>query len=328
MKKKSFLIKLLLTQVLILSVLVMATGCGSKPSVMYDNDSAGIFSEESMAERGLAGDVAPAESASPAPDSYSSFEGEGLSLGENREIGHKVIYTGEVVLESLDFEDAVEEVQKFVNSIGGYAESSFIEGRRISETVRPSRRTAVFTFRIPQLRFSSFAVNLKEFGNVLSSSTHGENITERYFDTEARLTSLRIQEERMLSLLEKAENIEDLLRIESELTHLRYQIESFTGTLQKWDNLVQFSTVRVEVREVDQVTPDPETATWFDEIGEAFKDSVLAVIKTLQNIVIFFIMALPFLLVFIPVFLIMRKIYCLYRTRKNRNKTIDDSEKL
>jgi len=320
-KNKWYSVKLILIQFLIFSMLFMITGCGSNDNSMYENDTAG-----SAEERSMEGEMAPAEPASPAPDSDASLSGDGFSLGQTVEIGHKIIYSGEVMMETLTFEESVEQIQHYVNDIGGFAESSFVEGRRIMETSRPPRRTAVFTFRIPQQRFHTFSENLKEFGNVLSSSTHGENITERYFDTEARLESLVIQQERMLSLLERAENIEDILRIESELTNLRYQIENLTGTLQKWDNLVQFSTIRVEVREVDQETPDPETATWFDEIGEAFKDSVLAVIKTLQNIVIFLIMAVPFALIFIPVFFILQKLYHLYRNRKNKNKTSDDNQ--
>ncbi len=325
MKNKLCSVKLILIHILIISVLVMITGCGSKDSATYENDVAGSYSEESTADRSMDVEIAPAEPASPAPGSDVSLGNDGFSLGETVEIGHKIIYSGEVMMETLSFEESVEKIQRYVKGIGGYAESSFIEGRRISETSKPSRRTAVFTFRIPQQQFHSFSENLKEYGNVLSSSTHGENITEKYFDTEARLKSLVIQEERMLNLLERAENIEDILRIESELANLRYQIENLTGTLQKWDNLVQFSTIRVEVREVDQVTTDPETASWFDEIGEAFKDSVLAVIKTLQNIVILLIMAVPFALVFIPVFIIMQKLYNLYRNRKNKKKTSDSN---
>lgn len=322
-RNKSFPISLFLIHLVILLILFTATGCGSSNTAVYENDSAGTYSEEAMAERGMSQDIAPAEPAAPSPDVYSTADGEGFDLGDAREIGHKIIYTGEVIMETLTFDKSVEEMQEYVADIGGYAESSFIEGRRITETSRPSKRSAVFTFRVPQHRFHSFSKSLKEFGNVLSSSTHGENITERYFDTEARLTSLKIQEERMLSLLERADNIEDILRIESELTHLRYQIESLTGTLQKWDNLVDFSTIRVEIREVDQVTLDPETATWFDEIGEAFKDSVLAVIKTLQNLIIFLIMVVPFAIVFIPFFFILYKLYRSYRNKKIKDKIND-----
>ena len=37
-----------------------------------------------------------------------------------------------------------------------------------------------------------------------------DDITETYFDSQAHLTSLKIQEERLLAILEKAEKLEDV----------------------------------------------------------------------------------------------------------------------
>jgi hypothetical protein len=303
--------------VLLLIVLFSISGCSSRApeyasEPAYDSDSVSN-------ERGAAESPAEAPPAAPSPEQAGS----GFDLGDAVESQHKIIYSGEIVMESLEFDETVEEVQSYVNRLGGYAESSYIEGRRITETIQPSRRTASFTFRVPQQRFFSFTEGLKEYGNVLTSSTYGENITERYFDTEARLVSLKIQEERMLSLLERAENIEDILRIESELTNLRYQVESLTGTIQKWDNLVQFATIRVDIREVDKVTPDPDVTTWGTEISDAFKDSVIAVIRTLQNLIIFLIMALPFAVVFLPLALLGVKIYRMIHKKMGKRSETD-----
>lgn len=43
-----------------------------------------------------------------------------------------------------------------------------------------------------------------ELGNVLSLNRRQEEITEAYYDTEARLTALKTQEERLLAIMEKA----------------------------------------------------------------------------------------------------------------------------
>ncbi|MEN1759009.1 DUF4349 domain-containing protein [Anoxynatronum sibiricum] len=258
--------------------------------------------------------------AMPAAEAPAEASGGGVDLSTVNQSQHKIIYSGEVSMETLDFDDAVAEIQAYVSRLGGYAESSYVEGRRIGQTTNTSRRNASFTFRIPQQRFDGFTEGLKEFGNVLSASSHGENITEQYFDTEARLTSLLIQEERMLGLLERAENMEDILRIESELTHLRYQIESFTGSLQKWDNLVQFATMRVNLREVSEMTPDPDSRHWGTEISEAFKESVVAVIRTLQNLVVVLIMFIPVAIVLLPLFFLARFVYRLIRKKISQHK--------
>ena len=291
-----------LTQLLLLlAFFIMLTACSSP--VVKNAGDADVGSGGVMEER------ASMESAAPAQPFPQEAPDNGLSLNEMIDPSHKIIYSGEVIMETLEFDDTTEMIQDYVNRLGGYAESSYIEGRRITQTARENRRTASFTFRVPQLQFNRFREGLREYGNIVSSSTHGENITDRYFDHEARLTSLRTQEDRLLNLLERADNIEDILRIESELSSLRYQVESLTGTLQKWDNLVQFATLRVEIREVDEITPDPEMISWGTEIGTAFRNSVLAVIDTLQNLVILFISALPFIIVFVPLVWVGIKVY-------------------
>lgn len=307
---------------ILLLITLFLSGCSSRFSE-YTADTDHAQYDSVSSERASDGTSFSGEASQPVPSQDQS--GSGADLGDIFESQHKIIYTGDVVMESLTFDETVGSIQSYVNGLGGYAESSYIEGRRITETTRPPRRTASFTFRIPQQRFHGFTEGLKEYGNVLSSSTHGENITERYFDTEARLTSLRIQEERVLSLLERADDIENVLRIESELTNLRYQIESLTGSLQKWDNLVQFSTIRVEIREVDQITTDPDATSWSEEISEAFKDSILAVIRTLQNLVILLITILPFVIVFIPLIMAGVKVYVsLSRKFKERKSSKKD----
>jgi hypothetical protein len=300
--------------------LLLLQGCSSQSSDYATEPASGSDSSNYDRES----PTAPAEPAPSEPADYASgigFDPELIATSQ-----HKVIYTGEVFLETLEFESSVSDIQAFVSSQGGYAESSYIEGRRLNTGSRPSRRTANFVFRIPQQRFHSFAKEMSAFGNVISASTHGDNITERYFDSEARLNSLQIQDERMLSLLERADEIEDILLLESELTNLRYQIENLTGTLQKWDNLVQYSTVRVEVQEVDEITLDSAEIGWSSEISETFRRSVIAVIRSLQDFIIFLIMALPYILIFIPLFLVGKFIY--HKTRKrmgNKSSTGTDS---
>ncbi len=161
--------------VLLVAILV-ATGCAS-PS-----------EDAAMSEPAMAPDYDTAESA-PAPEvevsrdeaAQERGEGSGLDLSSTTESQHKVIYTGEIYMETLEFEDTVSDVTRYVSEIGGYVENSVIEGRRIADSSRHSRRYASFTFRVPEQRFHSFADQIREFGSVTSESTQGENITERYF---------------------------------------------------------------------------------------------------------------------------------------------------
>ena len=81
---------------------------------------------------------------------------------------------------------------------------------------------------------------------------------------EARLKSLKLQEERLLTILSKAELLQDIIELERELSNVRYEIENYTGTLKKWDNLIEYSKVTIDVYEVHEIKeeePIPITST-------------------------------------------------------------------
>ena len=59
-----------------------------------------------------------------------------------------------------------------------------------------------------------------------------------------------------MELLSTAENMEDLLSIESKLSDIRYEIESYESQLRLLDNQIDYSTVHVEIFEVERMTDD------------------------------------------------------------------------
>ena len=55
--------------------------------------------------------------------------------------------------------------------------------------------------------------------------------------------------------MDKAETIEDILNIQSYLTDVNYKIESYTAQLNSYKSLVSYSTLRLDVCEVERITP-------------------------------------------------------------------------
>ncbi|SFH59728.1 protein of unknown function [Tindallia magadiensis] len=299
-RKKKVVLILLLFSIAFFAV----SGCGSSQDDAMMSEPASApdldISESASFTEEAAYDAAPQD-----PNTRR-----GMNVSDIPKTNHKIIYTGEISMETLTFDETIEKITHYVEKTGGYIENSSIEGHRIGNRSVQSKRYAHFTFRIPEQGFTGFADQMRDFGNVTAESTQGENITERYFDTEARLNSLTVQEERLLSLLEKADTIDDIMRIESELSNIRYQVESLTGTLQKWDHLVQYSTIYLSLREVDEITPDPTHPPGFlKDLQSALEDSILAVIESLKFVVTFIIMAVPFIIVFGLLFLLIKKFY-------------------
>lgn len=301
MIKKVALIALLVT--LVLSGL---TGCGSSSQTPKSNMSTGSMDmANGQVNSGFSNSVIDKSTqAVPTPpttaNATTANDTSPDSVTQQKPVGgHKIIQTGDITMESLKFDESVFKTVDYVASIGGYAESSNIQGQGISYGNTVAKRTANYVFRVPSDKYTDFFSKMKGYGVVTSEQSQGQDITDKYFDTDARLKSLKIQEERELLLLEKAIKLSDILELEKELNSVRYQIESYTGTLRKWDSLVSYSTVKVTIREVDEskiVVPTKAKGLWA-RMGYSFTYSIKQLVDITQNFLVVLVAMLPFLVV-------------------------------
>ena len=209
----------------------------------------------------------------------------------------KIIRSAYLSMETTEFERTVDEIIGKVNVYLGYIESSEIQGNPIYQRQAPHRK-AHFEIRVPSKSFDLFIGDMTELGNVTSRQIRGEDITGQYLDVEARLKSLKLQEERLLTLLSKAEKLQDIIELERELSNVRYEIENYTGTLKQWDNMVQYSRVSVDVYEVRELTKEePEPITWGDRIISGFIKSWESIGKLFADLVVFLVSVVPYLVV-------------------------------
>ena len=201
----------------------------------------------------------------------------------------KLIVNAELWLDATDFEAAAAEIERQVTALGGYLASSNQDG-----AAGTANRSARYEARIPAEKLSSFLDSAGKAGAVVSSSQSTTDVTAEYVDNEARLASLRTQEQRLLELMAQAAKLEDLITLEDKLTEVRYQIESLTGQQKLYDNQVEYATVSVIVNEVTRETIT--APTFGDRILRAFQGSLDNVVELAQELVILFIYLLPLLL--------------------------------
>ena len=131
-----------------------------------------------------------------------------------------------------------------------------------------------------------------ELCNVVSRSTDVADVTESYTDTEARLKTLRLQEERLLEILSKATELSDVLELESRLSDVRYQIESYEATLRNYDSRVSYSTLHITLQEVVEysIINDPPQ-TLGQRLSDGFKDSMRMVKNSAENALVWLVTA-------------------------------------
>lgn len=171
----------------------------------------------------------------------------------------KIIYSADLSMETLEFDNAIADLEQMIKQLGGFVESSSVStNSRYYYGQSNKARRADYTIRVPSEKFEPMLNGVSDIGNVLNIHKYTENITSQYYDTAARLKVYQAQEERLLELLKDAETVEDIITIEDKLTEVRYSIESMTTTLRNWDRQVSYSTVYLSVQEVVEYTPEPD----------------------------------------------------------------------
>lgn len=241
----------------------------------------------------------------------------------------KIIKSANMEVETLEFDKAITLLQDKVNNVGGYIESSNVRGTSLYDDY--STKSANYTLRIPEERFTDFMMDMNTIGNIISEGTYGNDITESYYDTDAHLKTLKIQEERLLDILRKAEIIEDVISLERELANVRYEIESLTGSLRRWDNLVDYATLNISIYEVYEITVEEEhPKTLWERISQKFSKSISNVKDFFEDATVFLLGTIPFLIFWIPglviLVVIIKKIVKIFKKKIRSRAVIRNDE--
>ena len=251
MKKRSF--------ALLLAALMVAAlfgGCGAS-SEAYDN---GMMKEEAAVEAPAAGEF------------YGTTADSNSMKAETG--SQKLIRRVNMEAETEDLQAVLSQVTAKVTELGGYIESQQLSNGSAYASYR--RQSVNMTIRIPADRLAEFTSQVEGISNVVNYSESAEDVTLQYVDTESRVRALEVEQERLLALLEKAENLKDLLEIEGRLTDVRYELERYASQLRALDNKIDYATVSLYINQVKVYTEvEPQTA--WQRIGSGFK-------KNLRNI--------------------------------------------
>lgn len=236
----------------------------------------------------------------------------------------KLIKNVNMSVETEQFDSLVPSIEQRVAGLGGYIEemSSYRRNNEYASGYQGTKyfRYASMTVRIPKENLDTFLEEVGRQSNVVSRSESVTDVTLQYVDLESHKKALLTEQDRLLELMEQAETVEDIITIEGRLSEVRYQIESMEAQLRTYDNKIDYSTVYLNIDEVEHYSP-AEDATVSERIRNGFAESVEGVGRGFQNFGIWFVIKLPYLFVWavviIIVLLVVRAI-----VRKNAKKNI------
>ncbi len=282
-------------------------------------------------DRGSAPASAPAPMPAPmepmADGAYQAEKGEAYGsefIGSSVAAAQRhIIQNAQLNLEVLDIDEASAALQQLTDQVKGY-----IASREIYN-IGEERRAGNISLRVPAEHFNFLVGEIKELGKVKNDHVYTDDVTMQYIDLEARIANMTAQEKRLRELLEKAENIEEIMQVERELGRVRGDLEAMTGNFRYLRERVQFSAIDIRLHEKDVRT------LVVSEKYEGFGERVAALLYLNTNRFLtattnFFVVAIGSLPIVLPLLIIGLAIFkgrAALRRAKNRKRAEQQPEK-
>ena len=266
----------------VLLVMSLLAGCGGSSMA---TDSAPAMKEEAAVEAPMA----------QAPMLNGSISDAGTGAGNSlADTEQKLIKTVRMDVETEDLENLLPQISGKISSLGGYVENQELYNGSAYSSYR--HRSASLTVRIPAENLDGFVEDVKGVSNVVTYNESTENVTLQYVSTESRMKALEVEQERLLELLGKAENMADLLEIEARLTDVRYELENVTSQLRVLSNQVDYATIHLYISQVKVYTEVEEQTVW-QRIGSGFKENLRSIGEDMTDFFVWLVTYSPQLIV-------------------------------
>ena len=223
----------------------------------------------------------------------------------------KIIRTVSLTLGTQAYEQSLNSLRSQCEATGGWVSYS-------SESVMSSGlRRAYLTLRIPADQLDDYLSGTSGLGRVISREESATDVTESYYDTQARLETQQALMARLQALVTDAADLSDLLALESQIADTQYQIDRLQSSLNSTDRQVSYATVDVTLREE---TASSDITDGEKSLGQrilsALETGLEAFLDFLSDMAVFLAAALPFILMVAVVWIVVKLIRRAIKRRK------------
>ena len=218
----------------------------------------------------------------------------GIPKGSSRAIDQPPIVIARLIVQNILMTLLVESVTNTIDNIssmatdmGGFVVSSHIGGDEGSEYGSVS-------FRVPAQKTNEARSNLRNMAvRVAEESSQTQDVTEEYVDLQGRLENLNHTEEQYILLLEKAESVEDMLKVQNELSIVQGQIEQAMGRVQYLERTSAMSLISVIIHDTTSEKPIVAPGWSFQETSKDAFRSVAHFSQWLAGAIIWIVVYSP-----------------------------------
>ncbi|SDI66964.1 protein of unknown function [Actinokineospora alba] len=210
-------------------------------------------------------------------------------------VDRKLVRTATIVLVTPDVRDSAERARAIVVATGGYTGQADV-----------GSRSATMTLYVPSDKLDDTLGKLSapELGKEESRSQAAEDVTEQIVDVESRIQTQRASLERVRALLGRAQQISEIVQLESEVTRREADLESLLKRRERLAGSVAMSTVTLRLSRDSAPAPVADDDTLLGALAGGWK----AFVDTTSFVVRAVALVLPFAVVLgVPAYLLWRR---------------------
>lgn len=232
-------------------------GGGDEDMLADDMDADGAMLAQLSTDEYRGEMAGPGAAPPPPPAPKSKLKSVGKPPEELKTAtGPMLIYTAEFTLAIFEVDEGLKAVEKIARDLGGFL------ARRDDTSI---------TVRIPVAEFDRAVKRVESVGDVLHRNVMSEDVTEEFRDLGIQLANLRAMRDRLAKLLDRAETVEDALKVERELGRVAGQIDRIEGRMKFLKDRAAMSTLTVSFQELPTDLSGPGEVRlpigWLSELG-------------------------------------------------------------
>lgn len=239
--------------------------------------------------------IAPAKANAPYDD-HEIVDSASAGLTAPASQQTKIIKNAHLSFESRNLTESFQTIQKAVQDYKAIIQTD--ESGKNDYSVYRN-----LTIRIPNQHFDTFIENIsKGITHFDRKEISQQDVTEEFIDIQSRMNTKKKLEQRYLQLLSKANKVSEMLEIEKQLAEIREEIEAKEGQLKYMQNKVSLSTISIEMY-TNNASESGATVSYGSKIWNAIKEGF----NGLSNFMLGVISIWPFILIFVGIFLLIKR---------------------